>query len=222
MIFAGFPTLHRGEAQDIRALTQSYNASGLDLLHQLSDKLGNIVLSPYSIGTAMAMARSGARGATEAEMARVLHQRLARTDADAANGELLKILNSYDKSAMAPSCERGLQWSGQRCEAAAIAEPGRGPPRCPGTARREGDRCIADPIARPASAKLVAANALMLPGQGRSVSADYQTLVKNKYAAEVFAGVGLDEVNGWVSKKTEGKIPKILARLDPNTYRWTR
>jgi serpin B len=117
---------------------------------------------------------------------------------------------------MAPSCERGLQWSGQHCEAAAIAEAGRGPPRCPGTARREGDRCIADPIARPASAKLVAANALMLPGQGRSVSADYQTLVKNKYAAEVFAGVGLDEVNGWVSKKTEGKIPKILARLDPN------
>jgi hypothetical protein len=37
------------------------------------------------------------------------------------------------------------------------------------------------------------------------------------YAAEVVAGVGLEEVNGWVDKKTEGKIPKIPGQLDPNT-----
>ena len=54
-------------AQDtaqVQALTQAYNASGLGLFQDFSASPGNIVLSPYSIGTAMAMALSGARGAT--------------------------------------------------------------------------------------------------------------------------------------------------------------
>jgi serpin B len=56
----------------------------------------------------------------------------------------------------------------------------------------------------------------MLPGSSRMVSVDYQGLAKDKYAAEVFAGVGLKDVNGWVDKKTEGKIPKILDELNPD------
>jgi serpin B len=216
MIPAALPQPAR--AQDIRPLVQAYNATGLNLFDKLAAEPGNIVLSPYSIGTAMAMARSGARGATEAQMASVLHHRLPRADADAANRELLAILNRlYDKSATAPTCERGLQWSGQRCEGAVLSEPGRGLPQCPSTARREGDRCIADPIERPASAKLAVANALMLTGTGQYVSPAYQSLVRDSYAAEVFASAGLEQINAWVNEKTEGKIAQMLAQLDPNT-----
>jgi serpin B len=211
MMFAGTLIPQLAGAQDIRSLIQAYNASGLDLFHQLATKPGNIVFSPYSVGTAMAMARSGARGATEAQMARVLHHRLNRADSDAANGEVLKILNSYDKSAIAPSCAESLQWTGQRCEGAPAVDG-----RCPFAAHRESERCVALPIKIPASAKLTVANALVLAGKSRTVSRDYQNLVQDKYAAEVLAGVGLEEINDWINKKTEGKIPKMLEQLDPS------
>ncbi len=42
------------------------------------DEVENLVLSPYSISTAMAMAYAGARGDTESEMAEVLHYRLSQ------------------------------------------------------------------------------------------------------------------------------------------------
>ena len=32
----------------------------------------------------------------------------------------------------------------------------------------------------------------------------------------MFAGASLDAVNGWVARKTEGRIPKMLDKLDPN------
>src|SRR5215475_532489 len=55
-----------------RALTDAYNASGQDLFRSFAAKPGNIVFSPYSIGTAMAMVCAGARGETEQQMAAVL------------------------------------------------------------------------------------------------------------------------------------------------------
>jgi serpin B len=199
------------ESARARSLTQAYNASGQQLFGKLASTPGNIVFSPYSIGSAMAMVLSGARGATAAEMAKVLQHRLGPADIDAANGEVLRILNGYDKSAVAPNCAGGLQWSGQRCEGTPAADG-----RCPFTARREGERCIADPVRVAASAKLLAANALMMLGKSQAFATAYQALVKDKYAAEVFAGVGLDEVNGWVSNKTEGKIPRMLEALNPD------
>src|SRR4051794_30494785 len=54
----------------VLALTAAYDASAHDLFTAFAARPGNIVLSPYSIGTAMAMALSGARGETEREMAR--------------------------------------------------------------------------------------------------------------------------------------------------------
>src|SRR5712671_2890279 len=69
-----------------RALAEAYNAGGLALLKRLSGSSGNVVLSPLSVGTAMAMALSGARGETEREMASVLKQRLDRSAMEAANG----------------------------------------------------------------------------------------------------------------------------------------
>jgi serpin B len=208
-MLGGLAMAPQAAAQDIQALTLAYNTSGLELLQRLAVEPGNLVLSPYSIGTAMAMARSGARGVTETEMAGVLRHRLDRAGTDAANAGLLKVLNGYDGSA-APTCERGLAWTGQRCEAA--ARDG----RCPETARREGERCIADPTFLPPSARLLAANALVLAGKEETVSADYLRLVADSYRAEVFAEAGLAQVNDWVSSKTEGMIPKMLEQLGGN------
>jgi serpin B len=41
--------------------------------------------------------------------------------------------------------------------------------------------------------------------------------LKSKYAAEVFENASLDDVNGWVARKTEGKIARMLDTLDPNS-----
>jgi serpin B len=202
-------------AQDdahIKQLTQAYNASGQQLFARFAATPGNIVFSPYSVGTAMAIALAGARGDTETEMTKVLQHHLGRADIDAANGALLKILNGYDHSATSPTCATGMSWTGNRCEGPPSADG-----RCPAMARkREGERCVGDPTNVPASAKLAAANALMLPGKGEQVGPGYRALVRDRYAADVFEGATLEDVNGWVSKKTEGKIPKILERLDPD------
>src|SRR5580704_11768751 len=49
-------------------LIGGYNRTGQRLFRELAKTSGNVVLSPYSIGTAMAMAQAGARGETQAEM----------------------------------------------------------------------------------------------------------------------------------------------------------
>jgi serpin B len=196
-------------AADTSALTAAYNASGLSLLKQLSGKGGgNIVLSPLSIGTAMAMALSGARGDTAAEMAKGLQQSLAAGDMEAANAALMSTLHSYDKSAAAPKCPSTYRVNNGRCEAALPPEG-----RCPPYARRDGDSCVLSGSTAP-SVRLLTANALMLPGRGDLVAPDYAALAADKYGADVLRNVSLGDVNGWVKRKTEGKIERILDKLD--------
>jgi serpin B len=190
------------------ALTDAYNASGLALFHELSGKSGNIVLSPFSVGTAMAMALSGARGETAQEMAGVLKQSLDLSTLEAANAAVLSGLRAYDKSALPPKCPPGMAPSGSRCEQAPSANG-----QCLGLARREGALCVA-PGSTPPSARLLTANALMLTRRGDLVASDYVALLRDKYGAEVLHNVGLDDVNGWVKRKTQGKIERILDRLD--------
>src|SRR5262249_40181954 len=80
---------------------------------------------------------------------------------------------------------------------------------------REGERCVM-PGQREPSARLKAANALMLlKAKGDLISTGYAALLKEKYQAEVFRGAGLDEINGWVNRQTEGKIERILDQIDP-------
>ena len=57
----------------------------------------------------------------------------------------------------------------------------------------------------------------MLTKHGGLVAESYKALLKDKYAAEVFQNATLDDVNAWVGRKTEGKIDRILDRLDPNS-----
>ncbi len=77
-------------------LIRGYNRTGQRLFQSLAKTPGNIVLSPYSIGTAMAMALAGARGETEAEMAKALSLEIPRGQVDAANAA---VLSSLDRAA---------------------------------------------------------------------------------------------------------------------------
>lgn len=54
-------------------LAAGNTAFAIDLYHRLRTAEGNLFFSPYSISTALAMTYAGARGATEAQMADVLH-----------------------------------------------------------------------------------------------------------------------------------------------------
>ena len=187
----------------------AYNEAGFDLFKRLAAAQGNIAYSPYSVGTAMAMALSGARGATEAEMAKVLRQTLPRAAMEDENASVLATLNGYDKSAVPPQCPTGTTLQGGQCKGPRTGDG------CEFPGRPEGKQCVAPPRYAP-SAKLAVANSLMLTKAGENISADYIALVKSKYGAEIFRKAGLAEVNTWVKRKTEGKIEKILDVLDPS------
>ena len=194
-----------GGRNDVQALTLAYNGSGQALFREFSAGPGNIVFSPYSIGTAMAMVLAGVRGETEREMATVLQHSLARAQINDANASAIATLNGYDKSEVPPTCPPGLKLAGERCE----GQPTAGG-NCPFPASRNGEICVATPRFPP-SAKLLVANALMLAGG--EVAKDYSALLKDRYAAEIFQKASLETVNGWVRQRTEGKIEKILDRL---------
>jgi serpin B len=58
---------------DKEAVVKANNAFAMELYGQLSKRMGNLILSPYSISTALAMTYAGAGGQTAAEMAKTLH-----------------------------------------------------------------------------------------------------------------------------------------------------
>ena len=198
-----------GVAQDgTRALTDAYNASGQDLFRSFAATPGNIVFSPYSIGTAMAMVLAGARGDTGREMAAVLRHRQARQEIADANARALAVLNGYDQSNALPLCPWDMHLAGGRCEMPRAVDE-----RCPPRAGSDEAICFAIPQPLP-SAKVAVANALMLTRKDAPVSADYAALLKAKFAAELFQDASLAEVNGFVASRTEGKIERILDQLD--------
>ena len=68
--------------------------------------------------------------------------------------------------------------------------------------------------AQKAGQKLQIANGLCLTGG--DVDNEFKALLKENFAAEVFGG-DLNLINDWVKEKTEGKIEKILEKLNPNS-----
>src|SRR5215470_17411333 len=183
--------LHIAAEARVTLLARAYNSAGQQLFGQLAAAPGNIVFSPYSVGTAMSMLIAGARGDTASEIMRALSMRMAADAIDAANAEMLSILNGYDRSARPPVCPPQATLNDRgNCE----ARPGGKPSQCPPGLRLIADRCVG-PGAPPPSAKVLAANALMLHKYGDLVSADYVTALKTRYAAEIFRNADLEDIN---------------------------
>ena len=190
-------------------LIKAYNQSGLDLFKQFAGKPGNIVFSPYSIGSAMAMVLSGARGDTQADMRKALRHGLPAEEIDAANAKALAtLLGEVDAGV---KCPEGFKQNGKQCEAPA---PKEADAECPNAATLKDALCVIDADA--ASVRLKIANALMLINAQATVAPAYEDGIKKNYNAEIFRGANLDVINSWVANKTEGKIDKILDKLNPN------
>src|SRR5260370_7106532 len=69
--------LHIAAEARVTLLARAYNAAGQQLFGQLAASPGNIVFSPYSVGTAMSMLISGARGDPASEMMRPMSMPMA-------------------------------------------------------------------------------------------------------------------------------------------------
>ncbi len=82
---------------DEKKVITSYNKTALSLYQSLKEESGNLVMSPYSIGTAMSMALSGARGATEKEMKKGLNQAIPRERIDSANSKILNRMSRFHR-----------------------------------------------------------------------------------------------------------------------------
>ncbi len=74
-------------------VVKANNAFALDLYKNLAKQPGNLVVSPFSIDTALAMSYAGARGETARQMAGVLHLSNGNTNIHACFKTLLKELN---------------------------------------------------------------------------------------------------------------------------------
>ncbi len=82
---------------DEKAVVQACNTTAIQLYGGLKKDSENLVISPFSIGTAMSMALSGARGDTEKEMMKVLNQTVPRERMDSAHSKILARLNRFEK-----------------------------------------------------------------------------------------------------------------------------
>jgi serpin B len=76
------------------ALVAAYNATGERLFQDLAQEPGNVVLSPYSIGSALSMVLAGARGETATAMSNSLGLHLSPADLAAANENLIANLKA--------------------------------------------------------------------------------------------------------------------------------
>jgi len=85
------------------AAAKAINAFGIDLLRKTGKPNANVLISPYSIQSAMAMAYAGADGVTRDEMARVLHYPKDEGELDRSFAELRRMLEREAKESAARS-----------------------------------------------------------------------------------------------------------------------
>ncbi len=80
---------------EAKKVADGNTAFALDLYGRLKDQeKGNMVFSPYSVSSAMAMAWAGARGNTEAQMAKTLHFTLPQASLHPAYAELREAIQA--------------------------------------------------------------------------------------------------------------------------------
>jgi serine protease inhibitor len=88
-----------GANADVKTLVTCNNEFALDMYKRLAQgEKGNIIFSPYSISSALAMTYVGARGQTAEEMAKVLHFSLSEERLHPASKELTLHLLKDDES----------------------------------------------------------------------------------------------------------------------------
>ena len=182
----------------IKALAKAYNGFGQDLFTVLEHKPGNIVFSPYSVGVAMAMTMSGARGDTQSEMLSAMRFTQTPSEIEGANGPLAAELHSYARQLPAQPSPKEICAKMRRSDAECIKRVTAAwkPPAAP--------------------TRLEIANALMVRRLGDvigNVSTSYASLLREKFGAELFQNVSLEAINTWASRKTKGKIPALLDKL---------
>jgi len=74
---------------------QGYNQSALNLYRHLSVAGGNVLVSPYSIGMAMSMALSGAKGETKLQMQKALHLDMNDEERHRVSQKLLRDMGRF-------------------------------------------------------------------------------------------------------------------------------
>jgi serpin B len=86
--------------EDVKAVADGNTAFAIDLFKKLAEQQpdGNLVVSPYSISTTLAMTYAGARGETAAEMRKVLHFALPDDRLHPALGAIAQQLQSDGRS----------------------------------------------------------------------------------------------------------------------------
>ena len=82
---------------NVKSVASSINKFAIDLYDKMSRTDGNVFLSPYSVGVALAMTYAGARGDTEKEMAEVLHFELDKWQIHTTFGKLIGFLQTDDE-----------------------------------------------------------------------------------------------------------------------------
>ncbi len=89
------PSVRRPKADetDVAGVVEGNNAFAFDLYEKLRGKEGNLIFSPYSISTALAMTYAGARGETASQMETVLHFTLGQKKLHPAMAGLVDDLN---------------------------------------------------------------------------------------------------------------------------------
>jgi serpin B len=73
VLFAEGPALAADSKSGGEVAAKAANAFAIDLYKAIPKPEGNIIFSPYSVSTALAMAYAGARGRTASQMAKTLH-----------------------------------------------------------------------------------------------------------------------------------------------------
>ncbi len=86
------------EGTEMKTLVEGNNAFALQLYGTLRSTEGNLVLSPYSISSALAMTYAGARGETAQQMEQALHFEQSKTNLHALFGRLDKALKAAQGS----------------------------------------------------------------------------------------------------------------------------
>ena len=88
-VFLYFPfQCFAADPPEVETLVHDNSLFACDLYSKFSNQKGNLFFSPYSISAAIAMTYAGARGNTEAEMAKVLHFSLKQEQIHPAFGQL--------------------------------------------------------------------------------------------------------------------------------------